>query len=105
MLPFIDIIFLFAGNVTVPVTVTFTLTLTVTFTVTVTVTDTVNVTFTVFVTVTVTVNYTVTCENISNKFLIYFETHFLLLEISLDINQLNISLSCRAQFAKRILDK
>ena len=45
------------------------------------------------------------CENISNEFQIYFETHFLLLETLLDRNKLNSSLSCRTQFAKRILDK
>ena len=45
------------------------------------------------------------CENISNEFQIYFETHFLLLETLLDRNKLNSSLSCQTQFAKRILDK
>ena len=45
------------------------------------------------------------CENISNKFQIYFETHFLLLKTLLDRNKLNSSLSCRTQSAKRILDK
>ena len=45
------------------------------------------------------------CENISNEFQIYFETHFLLLETLLDRNKLNSSLSCRTQFAKQILDK
>ena len=45
------------------------------------------------------------CENISNYFQIYFETNFLLLETLLDRNKLNSSLSCRTQFANKILDK